>query len=112
VCQFQAFAILYNLGEAALLLLRKIAFGKYDWTQGNAIDILCRLAAEGVDRERTISELCRELPDMRYEAHLYALGLLLKQAANSNDKPDPIAATEVKNHRIGSQTVEIESNPL
>jgi len=82
-CQFAAFEILYNLGEAALPLLRKIAFGKYDWTQGNAIEILCRLAAEGVDRERTISDLRRELPDMRNEAHLYAAGPLLEQAATN-----------------------------
>jgi hypothetical protein len=48
-----AFEILYNLGEAALPLLRKIAFGEYDWTQGNAIEILRRWAAEGVDREQS-----------------------------------------------------------
>jgi hypothetical protein len=83
VCQFAAFEILYNLGEAALPLLRKIAFGEYDWTQGNAIEILCRLAAEGVDREQIISDLRRELPDMRYEAHLYAAGPMLKQAATN-----------------------------
>lgn len=83
VCQFAAFEILYNLGEAALPLLRKIAFGEYDWTQGNAIEILCRLAAIGVDRERTISDLRRELPGMRYEAHLYAAGPLLEQAATN-----------------------------
>ena len=81
VCQFAAFEILYNFREAALPLLRKIAFGEYDWTQGNAIEILCRLAAEGVDRERIISDLRRELPDIRYEAHLYAAEPLLKQAA-------------------------------
>jgi hypothetical protein len=83
VCQFAAFEILYNLREAALPLLRRIAFGKYDWTQGNAIEILCRLAAEGVDRERTINDLRRELPDIQYEAHLYAAGPLLKQAATN-----------------------------
>jgi hypothetical protein len=102
VCQFQAFAILYNLGEAALLLLRKIAFGKSDWTQENAIDILCCLAAEGVDRERTISELCRELPDMRYEAHLYAAGLLLKQAATKPAIADVLQLIDVAEfHSLG-----------
>ena len=30
VCQFAAYEILYNLGEAALPVLRKIAFGEYD----------------------------------------------------------------------------------
>ena len=82
-CQFAAFEILYNLGEAALPLLRKVCFGEYDWTQGNAIEILCRLAAEGVDRERTISDLRRELPVMQYEAHLYAARPLLEQAATN-----------------------------
>jgi hypothetical protein len=80
VCQFAAFEILYNLGESALPFLRKVAFGEYDWIQGNAIEILCRLAAEGIDRERTISELRRQLPDIRYEAQLYAAGPLLEQA--------------------------------
>lgn len=80
-CHFAAFEILFNFREAALPLLRKVAFGEYDWTQGNAIEVLCRLAADGVDRERTVSDLRRELPNMRYEAHLYAAGPLLKQAA-------------------------------
>lgn len=80
VCQFATFEILYNLREDALPLLRKVAFGKYDWTQGNAVEILCRLAAEGIEREKIIAELKRELPKMRYEAHLYAAEPLLKLA--------------------------------
>ena len=80
VCQFAAFEILYNLREAALPLLRKVAFGEYDWTQGNAVEILCRFAAEGVERDKITAELKRKLPDMRYEAHLYAAQPLLEQA--------------------------------
>ncbi|MDR2012512.1 MAG: hypothetical protein LBQ20_05625 [Rhodanobacter sp.] len=82
IWQFAIFEILYNFRETALPVLRLIAFGKYDWTQGNAIEVLCRLAADGVDRERTLNDLKRELPSMRYEAYLYAAGPLLRRAAS------------------------------
>jgi hypothetical protein len=82
IWQFAIFEILYHFREAALPVLRRIAFGEYDWTQGNAIEVLCRLAAEDVDRDRTIADLKRELPSMRYEAHLYAAGPLLQRAAS------------------------------
>lgn len=75
--QFAIFEIFYHLREAALPVLRRVAFGEYDWTQGNAIEVLCRLAAEGVDAERTVADLRREIPGMRYEALLYAFGPLL-----------------------------------
>ena len=81
--QFALFEILYNFREAALPILRQVAFGEYDWIQCNAIEVLCRLAAEGVDRDRTLIDLKRQLPDMRYEAHIYVAGPLLWQAASN-----------------------------
>ena len=68
----------YYLREAALPVLRRVAFGEYDWTQGNAIEVLCRLASESVERDQIIAEVRREIPKMRYEALLYAFGPLLK----------------------------------
>lgn len=78
--QFAIFEILYVLGEPSLPALREVAFGEYDWTQGNAIEILCRLAADGMQREAIIEELKRELPHLREEALLYAFGPLLWRA--------------------------------
>lgn len=76
--QFAIFEMFYYLREAALPVLRRVAFGEYDWTQGNAIEVLCRLASESVERDQIIAEVCREIPKMRYEALLYAFGPLLK----------------------------------
>lgn len=76
--QFAIFEMFYYLREAALPVLRRVAFGEYDWTQGNAIEVLCRLASESVERDQIIAEVRREIPKMRYEALLYAFGSLLK----------------------------------
>lgn len=81
--QFAIFEILFHFREAALPTLRRIAFGQYDWTQGNAIEVLCRLASEDVDRNVIMDELKREFPQLRLEAQLYAVGPLLAQAQNN-----------------------------
>jgi len=78
--QFAIFEILYYLREPALPLIRDVAFGEYDWIQGNAIEVLCRWAAEGMDKDRTLSDLKREMPNMRDSALLYAAGPLVHQA--------------------------------
>src|SRR6478609_5529192 len=78
--QFAIFEIIYEYREEALPMLREVAFGKYDWTQANAVELLCRLAAEGMDRERTVSDLKRALPGMRDTALLYIAGPLLQQS--------------------------------
>lgn len=80
VCQFASFEILFNFREKSLPLIRKVAFGEYDWIQGNAIEILCRFAAENIEREKIITELKREIPEMRLEALEYAARPLLKYA--------------------------------
>lgn len=81
--QFAIFEIYYNFGADAIPALRPIAYGEYDWTQGNAIEILCRLAADGVQTREIVDELKREFPNLRYEAQLYAVRPLLAQAENN-----------------------------
>ena len=85
--QFAIFEVMYQFRERALPILRRVAFGKYDWTQANAIELLIRLAAEGIDRDRTLADLTREMPKMRAEALDYVAGPLLEQA-----KSDPAIA--------------------
>src|SRR5262245_36480894 len=79
--QFAIFEMFFHFGAAALPVLRRVAFGEYDWTQGNAIEALVRLAAVGVEREQILAELRREFPGIRYEAQLYSVGPLLRHAA-------------------------------
>ena len=86
--QFAIFEIYYNFGEAALPLLREVAYGEYDWTQGNAIEVLCRLAADGVSRDVIIDELKREFPNLRYEAQLYAVKPMLAQVETNPNLAD------------------------
>lgn len=81
--QFAIFELYYNLGEAALPVLREVAYGEYDWTQGNAIEVLCRLAADGVDRQPILDELKQRFPSLRFEAQLYAAGPLIAQAEDN-----------------------------
>jgi len=40
--QFAIFEILFFVGSPALPFLKKVAFGPYDWSQGNAIEIYIR----------------------------------------------------------------------
>lgn len=77
--QFAIFEVFYNLGESALPILRQTAFGEYDWTQGNAVEVLVRLAADGIQTEEILSDLTKILPSMREESHFYALASLLQQ---------------------------------
>jgi len=78
--QFAIFEVLFHFGADSLPLLRSVAFGEYDWTQGNAIEVLVRLAAVGTERERTVQQLRQEFPRLRFEATLYAVGPLLQHA--------------------------------
>src|SRR4030095_2993205 len=55
--QFAIFELFFHFGAAALPVLRCVAFGQYDWTQGNAIDVLVRLAAVGVEGGPILAEL-------------------------------------------------------
>lgn len=76
-CQFAAFELIYNFGEGGLPFLREIAWGEYDWPQGNAIELLIRLAADGIATESIIAEIKSEFPNIRHEASLYAIEPLI-----------------------------------
>lgn len=89
--QFAIFEVFYHFGDKAIPVLKQVAFGEYDWTQGNAIEILCRLAADGVRRDEIVDELIEHLPEMREEAHGYALGPLLNQSATNPELRDVLA---------------------
>jgi hypothetical protein len=80
--QRAVFEMFYYFRECATPVLRRVAYGEYDWTQGNAIEVLCRLAAEGTYTDATVAELRAALPKMRYEGLLYGLGPLLHRAAH------------------------------
>jgi hypothetical protein len=82
--QFAIFELFFEFGSAALPVLRQVAFGQYDWTQGNAIEVLVRLAARGIERDQIIAELRREFPRLRVEAQLYSVGPLLDHAAQDS----------------------------
>ena len=88
--QFAIFELFFQFGAVALPVLRRVAFGEYYWTQGNAIEVLVRLAAAGVERERIVADLRREFPNIRYEATLYSVGPLLHHAVR-----DPAIAAVV-----------------
>ena len=76
-CHFAIFEIIYYFGEDALPFLRNIAWGEYDWIQGNAIELLIRFAAEDIPREDLIHEIKLMFPIVRDEAKLYAIEPLL-----------------------------------
>jgi len=82
--QFAIFELFFEFGSAALPVLRQVAFGEYDWTQGNAVEVLVRLAAKGIEREQIIAELRRAFPRLRVEAQLYSVGPLLEHAARDS----------------------------
>jgi len=75
--QFAVFEIYFHLGQAALPELRSVAFGDYDWIQGNALEVLCRFAAAGTDRDAILQDIERESPNFRDEAMIYAVGPLI-----------------------------------
>jgi hypothetical protein len=76
-CQFAVFELIFHLGPQAIPFLREIAWGPYDWTQGNAIELLIRMAAQGIEVEETVTEIAEKFPAIRHEAQLYALEPLL-----------------------------------
>ena len=84
-CQFAIFEIVYHIGEDALPLIREIAWGEYDWIQGNAIELLIRLASEGVQRNAIINEIKENYPQIRYEAQLYAIKPLINHLGSNQD---------------------------
>ena len=64
VCQETVFAILYHIGGRALPVVRRAAFGDYDWTQPKAMRVLTRFVNDGVRAEEIVNEFLFELPYM------------------------------------------------
>lgn len=77
--QFAVFEVYFYIGAAALPEIRRVAFGPYDWIQGNAIEVLCRLAAEGIEKQAILQEIKSKSPDIFYEAKIYAIAPLIHQ---------------------------------
>src|SRR5262249_12419639 len=67
----------------ALADLRSVAFGEYDWTQFNAAEVLCRLAMNGVETERTAEQIADALPGWRYEQLMRVCGSVAQLATRS-----------------------------
>lgn len=84
-CQFAVFELIVSFGEDALPFLRETAWGPYDWPQGNAIEMLIRMAAAGVRSDEIIAEIETGFPNIRDEAALYAVKPLL---ADLDSDPD------------------------
>lgn len=78
ICQNAIFEILYYFEEDSVRKLNEIAFGEYDWTQYKAIDILCRLANEGVQKDLFLNRIEQEIGDFRWEAYIPTLYSLAK----------------------------------
>jgi hypothetical protein len=76
ICQHTIFEIFYHRHEVALPIIRQVAFGEYDWTQIWAIETLCRLAVDGIEREKIVDEIAEALPSLRYEAFMPAIGAI------------------------------------
>ena len=74
--QFAIFEIFYYLGAPTVPTLLRVIQGEYDWTQGNAIEVLCRLFANGAAPASAFEEMKQTIPSMREEALLYAAGPL------------------------------------
>jgi len=77
-CQFAAFELMFHFRRTTIPFLRSIAWGEYDWIQGNAIELLIRFAAEGIQTQRIVDEIRLKFPYIRKEAQLYAVQPLLR----------------------------------
>jgi hypothetical protein len=77
VCQYSIFELIYHSNIERLELLKRYAYGKYDWTQATALEFICRMYVNGRVSYDIISEIDKNLESMEYETHLYlAQGLL------------------------------------
>jgi len=83
MCQSAIFEIWFHLGDAALEDLRSVAFGAYDWTQAHATTVLCRLALDGIETQRSAEQIALALPGWRYEQVMRVCGRVGQLAARS-----------------------------
>ncbi len=73
ICQNAIFEILFNYKAQAIPTLYSIGFGEYDWTQYKAIDVLCRLAKDGIETDAIVKNIGEKIQDFRYEAAMPSL---------------------------------------
>lgn len=79
-CHLAMYEALFQYREHALPGLREMAFNSHD---PRAIILLCRLAAEGVDRRRTVADLTSGMPGLPGEVRLGVAEWLLGAARKS-----------------------------
>ncbi len=84
ICQDAIFEVLFQYKAAAIPTLNTIAFGVYDWTQYKAIDILCRLAIDGIQTQETIRNIGDKIGYFRYEAVFPSLASLARIPDNQD----------------------------
>ena len=85
VCQYVIFELLYNKYSFSIQFIESVAFGKYDWTQATALEVLCRLRVEGKISENIIQKINKHIGQMRYETHLY-FGRALKVRGKNDER--------------------------
>jgi len=86
ICQDSIFEILYHYKEEAIPTLYSIGFGEYDWTQYKAIDVLCRLANDGIHTDEIVKNIGNKINDFRYEAVFPSIESL-SQISNNPEIP-------------------------
>jgi len=84
VCQYSIFELIYHVDSPPLKLLKRFAYGEYDWTQATALEVICRMYVNGEISYNIIEEIDDNLKSMRHETHLYlAQGLLARANKDS-----------------------------
>ncbi|BAV05996.1 hypothetical protein SAMN05421788_10670 [Filimonas lacunae] len=84
ICQHVILELVYHLGADGLDFLKSMAFGVYDWPQGTALVIICRLYIDGKLSDDVIDNIAVRLGEMRYETHLrLAHGLVIREKEDS-----------------------------
>ncbi|MBO9701007.1 MAG: hypothetical protein J7604_12410 [Sporocytophaga sp.] len=82
ICQNSVFEILFNYKEQAIPILYSIGFGEYDWTQYKAIDVLCRIAIDGIQTKKIVKDIGDEILNFRYEAAFPSVESISKIPSN------------------------------
>ncbi len=87
-CQAAIFEIFYNLPEQSFEFVNYVAWGEYDWTQGNALEILIKWASEGFRTEDILAAFDRRAPELFHLALDYALHPLIPQITDNKPLAD------------------------
>lgn len=77
------FSIFEEIGEPAVPTLKIIAFGKYDWTQIRALQVLCIFAEKGIHKSEIIKDIIKHLDEFRYETYISVIVDFFPMISNS-----------------------------